>query len=325
MKALVVTKKNLPDNVKDLHRFILIAPEKLKSVRAEINAIDKAGLAKEVRDQKTSEGQQIGEAILWAEAKMGEILKAIPKKGNKYGSTGGTIPTLPEGISKKQSHRAQVLADNPDLIEDVIKEAKENEDIPTKTEVLKKAKQRKQEKKHEDIVNIDVIKGKYRCIVVDPPWDIKKIERQNIHQGKSLDYPTMSIDEIKDIKLPTSENCHLWLWTTQKYLPVAFDVLDHWGFKYVFTMTWRKNGGFQPFGLPQYNSEFCIFGRMGKLDFLSTKNFFTCFNAKRREHSRKPDEFYDLVNRVSPSPRIDYYSREEREGFDQFGKQSGKF
>ena len=84
-------------------------------------------------------------------------------------------------------------------------------------------------------------------------------------------------------------------------------------------MTWHKNGGFQPFGLPQYNSEFIVFGRRGGLDFLDTKQFFTAFNAPRREHSRKPDEFYELVKRVSPQPRIDIFSREKREEYDQFG------
>ncbi len=84
-------------------------------------------------------------------------------------------------------------------------------------------------------------------------------------------------------------------------------------------MVWHKAGGFQPFNLPQYNAEFVLFGRKGGLDFLDTKNFFTCFEGKRREHSRKPVEFYDLIRRVSPEPRIEMFSREKHDGYEIWG------
>lgn len=169
--------------------------------------------------------------------------------------------------------------------------------------------------------------GKYRTIVIDPPWDIKKIHREDhgLHQT-GLDYPTMSLSELADFEPMQScpfDECHLYCWTTQKYLPATFQLLRDWGFKYIFTMTWHKSGGFQPFGLPQYNSEFVVFGRRGSLPFKDTKAFNTCFSAPRREHSRKPDEFYDVVRRVSPGPRIDIFSRETREGFDVYGNQEG--
>ena len=90
-------------------------------------------------------------------------------------------------------------------------------------------------------------------------------------------------------------------------------------------MVWHKPGGFQPYGLPQYNCEFVLFGRMGSLPFTETKQFSTCFDGKRREHSRKPDGFYDTVRRVSPGPRIDVFSRERRDGFDSWGDEVDKF
>ena len=68
-----------------------------------------------------------------------------------------------------------------------------------------------------------------------------------------------------------------------------------------------------------------ILARRGGQPFLETKAFPVCFEGKRREHSRKPEEFYDLVKRVSPEPRIDIFSRESREGFDQFGNEKDKF
>jgi len=167
--------------------------------------------------------------------------------------------------------------------------------------------------------------GKFKTLIVDPPWEVKKIIRDVRPNQSTFDYQTMTIDEIKAIDLPAFDDAHIYLWTTQKYLPHAFDILKHWGFNYIFTMVWHKSGGFQPMGLPQYNCEFVLFGRRGSLPFTDTKAFNTCFNANRKEHSRKPDEFYDLVRRVSPEPRIDMFSREKRDGFAQWGNETEKF
>ena len=169
--------------------------------------------------------------------------------------------------------------------------------------------------------------GTYKTIVIDPPWPVEKILRDVSPEDWEFDYPVMSLEAIMSLPIPDimAENCHVYLWTTQRFLPISFQLLEKWGLKYIFTMVWHKNGGFQPFNLPKYNCEFILFGRRGNLLFNDTKNFSTCFNGKRREHSRKPDEFYDLVKRVSPEPRIDYFSREQREGFDQYGNETGRY
>ena len=114
-----------------------------------------------------------------------------------------------------------------------------------------------------------------------------------------------------------AEHCQLFMWTTQKFLPMALRLLEEWGFHYVLTMVWHKPGGFQPVGLPQYNCEFVLYARSGSPGFVDTKAFNCCFEASRREHSRKPDEFYDLIRRVTADGRIDIFSREQRDGFDQ--------
>lgn len=168
--------------------------------------------------------------------------------------------------------------------------------------------------------------GQYRTIVIDPPWQTAKFERDcRPNQSGDLDYPTMDYDELGSFELPAAEECHVYVWTTQKHLPAAFELLERWGLTYVFTMVWHKPGGPQPFELPQYNCEFILFARKGSMTFLDTKQFFTCFSAPRREHSRKPDEFYDLVRRVSPGPHIDIFSREKREGFEQYGNEPNRF
>lgn len=176
---------------------------------------------------------------------------------------------------------------------------------------------------------IEPPKGKYRCIVIDPPWDVQKYERDvRPNQSSDLDYPTLTHEQIAEFDIggmASDDGCHLFCWTTQKHLPPTLEIIEQWGFKYCLVMVWHKNGGPQPFGLPQYNCEFVVYARRGAPDFRDTKQFFTCFNAPRREHSRKPDEFYELIERVTYGPRIDIFSREQRNGFDQFGNETGKF
>lgn len=128
--------------------------------------------------------------------------------------------------------------------------------------------------------------GLYDVIVIDPPWPMEKVEREcRPNQTESLDYPTMTEEELNGINIPSADETHIFLWTTNKFLPMSFRLLDKWDLKYVLCMTWCKNGGFQPVGLPQYNSEFCLYARKGSPKFIDTKDFKVCFHGQRREHS----------------------------------------
>lgn len=231
------------------------------------------------------------------------------------------------GIGRMQSHRWQAIATIPeDDFEQYINSKKTSDQEITSNGAYALARQIKRTTESKEPSPLPT--GQYRTIVVDPPWPMEKILREVRPFQYDMDYPTLEINEIKNLEIPSissDDGCHLYLWTTQKYLPIAFDVLKDWGFKYIFTMVWHKSGGFQPSNLPQYNCEFVLFGRKGDLEFTTTKDFYCCFYAQRKEHSRKPDEFYDLVRRVSPEPRIDIFSREKRPGFEQYGDETGKF
>jgi N6-adenosine-specific RNA methylase IME4 len=179
---------------------------------------------------------------------------------------------------------------------------------------LKQSKQR----------HIPTPKGLYDVVVIDPPWPMQKIEREVRPNQVEFEYPTMSLEEIAAMKIPSADNCHLFCWTTQKFLPWTIDVLDDWGFRYVLTMVWHKTGGFQPIGLPQYNCEFIVYGRKGSPSFRDTKAFPCCFEAPRGRHSEKPQEFYDVISRVAAGKRIDMFSRQERTGYKGWGNEHGK-
>lgn len=266
---------------------------------------------------------------LEAERKMGEMLAQTERNIGAKG-TGKAIvrspavtalpPTLAElGITKNESARAQLLVKVPEKTFDDLKTGKKN-----RSDVVREEKRKEIIEKLENIETQKVKKldGVYDVIVIDPPWPMEKIERDCRPNQSQFDYPIMSEDEMTGLKIPFANDCHVFVWTTHKFLPMAFRLLERWGLKYVCCFTWHKPGGFQPMGLPQYNCEFSLYARKGTPKFIDTKAFPVCFNAERGKHSEKPEEFYDVVRRVSAGRRLDMFSRREIKGFDGWGQES---
>ncbi len=177
--------------------------------------------------------------------------------------------------------------------------------------------------------------GLYRCLVVDPPWDQGKTGKRSVrpNQSTDLDYPTMTFEEIAEVPVEdwAAPEAFLWLWATNSrsrssgrpILMQAFDLMEHWGFRYYTLLTWDKATGPCPFGPYQITTEHCLFGYRGKADFPkeSLGKMKTAFSASVRRHSEKPVELYESVKHHFDAPRLDIFARRRHPGFEPWGDQ----
>ena len=340
MSELIVSRENkLPATIEDLSKFVLVGREKLVAVRAEIRAIEKVGLAQEVRTQKLAEAQDIAEAVLDAEVRIGELMSATPKAVNQYARDSG-VTSKTEALKqagfigtdekiRQMAHRFETLAAHPEIVEQAKAEARESQEVVTRSDVLSKIKkeQRKEliQRQVEEIEkgNIQKPDGLFDVIAIDPPWNY----------GTSFDadgrrvanpYPEMTQDQLKAIEIPAKDNCVMFLWTTQKFIWDAKELLDTWGFTYRSMIVWDK----EKIGmgdLIRMQCEFCLIGIKGSPVFKDNHSVRDIIREPRREHSRKPEEFYRIVDSLCAGRKLDFFSREERTGWFSYGNDTKKF
>lgn len=143
-------------------------------------------------------------------------------------------------------------------------------------------------------------------------------------------YLTLTVQEIKEIpvSLIAAENSHLYLWVPNALIPEGLEVMEAWGFQYKTNLIWhkvRKDGGPDGRGVGFYfrnTTEMILFGTRGRLRTLAPGRTQVNFIATRkREHSKKPDELYDVIEACSPGPYLELFARGERPGWDQWGNE----
>lgn len=118
-----------------------------------------------------------------------------------------------------------------------------------------------------------------------------------------------------------ADDAHLYLWTTSRFLPAAFDVAMAWGFEYAQTLVWCKPAKGVNQGAFVGSTEFILYCRRGHLEPLS-RHMGTWFTWPRSAHSRKPDAFQDLVETVSPGPYLELFARRQRIGWSTWGNEA---
>jgi len=171
---------------------------------------------------------------------------------------------------------------------------------------------------------------RYRTILADPPWRFDNATGKIAPEHKRLKrYETMTHDDICGLNIAerfAQETAHLYLWVPNAILGQGLEVMSAWGFAYKTQIIWykvRKDGGpdRRCCGFYFRNvTESCLFGVRGKnARTEGPYNVPNLIASQKREHSRKPDEIYDLVERCSKGPYLELFARSERPGWEQWG------
>ncbi|HHC74943.1 MAG TPA: S-adenosylmethionine-binding protein [Thiothrix sp.] len=175
--------------------------------------------------------------------------------------------------------------------------------------------------------------NKFATVLADPPWQFQNRTGKMAPEHKRLQrYSTLSLDEIKALPVGsiTEDTAHLYLWVPNALLADGLQVMAHWGFTYKTNLIWykvRKDGGPDRRGVGFYFrnvTEIILFGVRGKnaRTLQAGRTQENIITSRKREHSRKPDEQYDLIESCSWGPRIELFARGQREGWFSWGNQS---
>lgn len=179
--------------------------------------------------------------------------------------------------------------------------------------------------------NLSQSEQKFSTILADPPWRFGNRTGKMAPEHKRLNrYPTMNLEEI--LNLPVNElsrdNSHLYLWVPNALLAEGLEVMKAWGFQYKTNLIWykiRKDGGPDGRGVGFYFrnvTEIILFGIKGKLRTLKPgRTQVNLFATRKREHSRKPDELYEIVENCSPGPYLELFARHPRDNWLQWGNE----
>jgi len=173
--------------------------------------------------------------------------------------------------------------------------------------------------------------GQYSTILADPPWQFQnRTGKMAPEHRRLLRYPTMELKEI--LELPISKlaaaRSHLYLWVPNALLQEGLRVMEAWGFTYKSNLVWykvRKDGGPDGRGVGFYFrnvTELVLFGVRGSMRTLAPgRRMVNMISTRKREHSRKPDEIYDVIEACSPGPYLEVFARFPRDGWRQWGNE----
>jgi N6-adenosine-specific RNA methylase IME4 len=177
---------------------------------------------------------------------------------------------------------------------------------------------------------------KFSTILADPPWQFQNRTGKVAPEHRRLNrYGTMTLPEIAALPVAqiACDTAHLYLWVPNALLPEGLSVMTAWGFHYKSNIVWhkvRKDGGPDGRGVGFYfrnTTELVLFGVRGKnaRTLAAGRRQVNILKTRKREHSRKPDEFYPIVESCSPGPRLELFARGTRDGWSTWGNQADDY
>ena len=179
---------------------------------------------------------------------------------------------------------------------------------------------------------LPVVIGGFKTVLADPPWRFSNRTGKVAPEHRRLDrYSTMDLDEISGLPVHdvVADNAHLYLWVPNALLPQGLQVMEAWGFRYVSNLVWakrRKDGGPDGRGVGFYFrnvTELVLFGVRGSMRTLApARSQVNMIESRKREHSRKPDELYPLIEACSPGPFLELFARYPRSGWSVWGDEA---
>lgn len=184
----------------------------------------------------------------------------------------------------------------------------------------------------EDLLNAAAGR-RFGTILADPPWQFHNRTGKVAPEHKRLSrYGTMTLEEIKDLPVApiAADTAHLYLWVPNALLPEGLEVMRAWGFQYKSNLVWhkiRKDGGSDGRGVGFYFrnvTELILFGVRGKnaRTLKPGRTQVNYLSSRKREHSRKPDEQYDIIEACSPGPFLELFARGDRSKWVGWGNQA---
>lgn len=178
---------------------------------------------------------------------------------------------------------------------------------------------------------LDRVEGPFATIYADPPWRFQnRTGKMAPEHQRLLRYPTLTIEEIAELPVNrlAAATAHLYLWVPNALIAEGLDVMRRWGFTYKTNLVWykiRKDGGPDGRGVGFYFrnvTELILFGIRGNMRTLGPgRRQVNLVATRKREHSRKPDEVYDMIESCSPGPHLELFARHARPGWVQWGNE----
>lgn len=177
---------------------------------------------------------------------------------------------------------------------------------------------------------------RFQTILADPPWRFTNRTGKVAPEHRRLNrYGTMALSEIKELPVAdvAKEPAHLYLWVPNALLPDGLEVMKAWGFEYKSNVIWhkiRKDGGSDGRGVGFYFrnvTEIVLFGVCGKnaRTLAPGRSQVNLIGTQKREHSRKPDELYDVIEACSRGPFLEMFARDTRKGWTGWGNQADEY
>jgi N6-adenosine-specific RNA methylase IME4 len=314
MNSLQTVKSGLPATPQELVPFIAVGTA---AVNAAKKVLKSNRLTKEQFESVLIKGQEQAGLVFDAKAEIGKLIANAPngKGNNQHCSSKEQSKTTiytDLNLSRKQADNYQLIANNPEAVEKAKAIARENNDIPTESLVLQIARQDKISAKRDEVKTLipKKINGKYDVIYADPPWQYEFSETEN--RAIENKYPTMELEEIKNMNIPAEDSAILLMWATAPKLEEAISVLNAWGFSYKTCAVWDK----EKIGMGYWfrgQHELLLVGTKGKFSApLPENRVSSVYRETRTAHSKKPDFYYGLIEKMFPDGKyLELFARQK--------------